>query len=50
MLKGKKTYMAGVACILTAAAGYTSGDIILADALQQLFTGLIAIFLRNGIK
>lgn len=49
MLKGYKTYITAGLAVLTAAAGYLTGDISFADALQLGFTGAIGAFVRNGI-
>lgn len=49
MLKGYKTYITAGLAVLTAAAGFLTGDIALADAIQLAFTGAIGAFVRNGI-
>ena len=49
-IQGKKTYMTAIAAVLTAIAGYLTGEVQLAAALQLGFTGAIGAFVRNGIK
>jgi hypothetical protein len=44
-----KTFWTGIGAILTAAAGYFTGGIALAPAIQTAVTGLIGIFLRTGM-
>lgn len=50
MFTGKKTYIAALAAVLSAAGGYLSGDLALAAAIQLAFTGILAATLRNGIN
>ena len=49
-LSGFKTYIAGALAILSAVGAYANGDVSGIDAAQLAVTGLIGIFLRNGIK
>lgn len=44
-----KTFWAGIGAIVTAAAGYFTGGMALAPAIQTAITGLIGIFLRTGM-
>lgn len=44
-----KTTAAGIASIIGAAAAYYTGTLPVADAIQLATTGLLAIFLRQGI-
>ncbi len=48
-MSGKKTYLAAVAAVLSAAGGYLSGDITIAAAIQLAFTGILAATLRSGV-
>ena len=50
MLKGKKTYVTAVLAVITAAAGYLTGDATVAQTGQLVFSALFAAFIRNGIK
>lgn len=45
-----KTFWAGIAGLITAAAGYSTGGIALAPAIQVVVTSLIGIFLRQGVE
>jgi len=45
----QKTTWTGVAAVIAAAGGFFTGTLPLATALQMAFTGLLAIFLRQGI-
>lgn len=47
--KGNKTYIAGGIGLITAVAGYFTGEMELADAIQTGLISLIGIFLRSGI-
>jgi len=49
-LQGKKTYITGAAAVATAIAGVASGQISAPEAIQMGITGLLGIFLRNGIN
>lgn len=49
LLLKSKTFWTGLAAIATAGAGYTSGEMGGADAIQTAFVGLIGIFLRTGM-
>ena len=44
-----KTFWAGVTAIITAAGGFFTGSMDLGTAVQTAATGLIGIFLRQGI-
>lgn len=44
-----KTFWAGVMAIVAAAGGYFTGEMTLGVAVQTAFTGLIGIFLRDGL-
>ena len=44
-----KTFWTGVAALISAAAGFFTGQTDLAQSLQMALTGLTAIFLRHGI-
>jgi hypothetical protein len=48
-LQGKKTYITGAAAVLTAVAGVATGQVGAAEAVQMGLTGLMGIFLRNGL-
>lgn len=45
----QKTTWAGVAAAVAAVAGFATGTVELATALELFFTALIGIFLRQGI-
>jgi len=45
----QKTTWTGITAIVTAAAGYFTGTMEPSTALQLGFSGLMAIFLRQGI-
>jgi hypothetical protein len=47
--KGNKTYIASGLGLLTAVAGYFTGEMGLADAIQTGLISLIGIFLRSGM-
>lgn len=49
MLKGKKTYVAGFLGVLSAVGFYLTGDLTLADAMQQGITSLLGMTLRGAI-
>lgn len=44
-----KTTATGIASLIGAAAAYYTGTLPMADAIQLATTGLLAIFLRQGI-
>ena len=44
-----KTFWTGVSALVTAAAGFATGEMAAATAIQTAFTGLIGIFLRSAI-
>jgi hypothetical protein len=44
-----KTVWAGIGSVLSGVSGYATGEVSAPSALQMIFTGLIAIFLRAGI-
>jgi hypothetical protein len=45
----QKTTWTGIIAVIGAIGGFLSGEIILTDAIQIALTGLIGIFLRQGI-
>lgn len=45
-----KTIWTGIIGIITALAGYFTGEIALADALQLILTAFIGMFLRSGVE
>jgi len=49
-LKGKKTYITAIAALLSAFAGYISGDVTLSAALQLGFQAILAATIRGGIS
>lgn len=44
-----KTFWTGVSAVVAAAAGFATGVMPAAVAIQTAFTGLIGIFLRQGM-
>ena len=46
----QKTTWTGIVGIVGAAAGFFTGTLPLAIALQTAFTGLIGVFLRAGVE
>jgi len=46
----QKTFWAGIAGLVTAAAGYATGDLGLLGASQLAIGSLIGIFMRQGIE
>ena len=48
-LHGKKTYLASLAAILSAAGAYLAGDLALQDALQIAISAVLAATLRHGM-
>jgi hypothetical protein len=49
LIGGKKTYVAAIGAVSTAAIGYVNGDLAAAAALQLAVTGIVAATLRNAI-
>lgn len=49
MIRGKKTYITAAAAAFTALGGWLSGDLASAEAVQLVFTALMAAGLRHGI-
>ena len=49
MLSGKKTYVAAGLGLLTAIAGFLTGDLAPAQALHMGFEAVVAVTLRAGI-
>jgi hypothetical protein len=45
----QKTTWTGIVAIVTAIGGYYTGGLASADAIEIMITGLIGIFLRQGI-
>jgi len=45
----QKTTWAGIGAIVAAASGFFTGSMLPAEALQLGISGLLAIFLRQGI-
>tara|TARA_R110000822_G_scaffold246126_4_gene374514 strand:+ start:1212 stop:1364 length:153 start_codon:yes stop_codon:yes gene_type:complete len=50
MFSGYKTYITAAVAVLTAIGAYLSGDASVAEAGQTVFTALLAVFVRHGIK
>ena len=50
MLKGYKTYIAAGLSAITAGAGYLTGDLTAAAALQMAITAVLSATLRQGIS
>lgn len=50
MFSGQKTYIVGAVALITAVAGYMTGDLTLAEALQAGFTAVMAATIRHGIS
>lgn len=48
-LLSTKTFWTGVSGVLGAVGAYLTGEIDLAQAAQMALTGLVAIFLRQGL-
>ena len=44
-----KTFWGGIGAIVTAAAGFFTGDLYPAEAIQTAVSGLLAIFIRDAI-
>jgi phage-related holin len=49
MFKGYKTYFTAGIAVLTAAAGYLTGEMELAQAIQLGFSAILASTVRAGI-
>ena len=49
MFKGYKTYIAAALSALTAGAGYLTGDLSAAAAIQIAITAVLSSTLRSGI-
>ena len=49
MFKGYKTYIAAGLAVLTATAGYLTGDMELAQAIQLGFSAILASTVRAGV-
>jgi hypothetical protein len=49
MLKGYKTYITAGLAVLTAAAGYLTGDLDIAQAIQLGFSAILASTVRAGV-
>ena len=45
----QKTTWTGIAAVVSAVGGFLTGTLPIAVALQLAFTGLLGIFLRQGI-
>jgi len=45
----QKTTWTGVAAVIAAAGGFFTGTMGIEAAIQMAFTGLLAIFLRQGV-
>jgi len=44
-----KTAWTGIAAIIAAVGSYVTGELELAQAVQMALTGLIGVFLRDGM-
>lgn len=49
MLKGYKTYITAGIAVITAAAGYLTGDLDLAQSIQLAFSAILASTVRAGV-
>lgn len=49
VLQGKKTYITAGIGIITTLAAYLVGEIHGADALQNIWAAVLAIYIRKGI-
>jgi len=45
-----KTFWASITAAIGALAGYYTGDLTVAEALQLVVTALLAVFLRHGVS
>ncbi len=50
ILTGYKTYITAIAAIAATLAAVAAGELSNAEAAQSVFTAIIAIFLRSGMK
>ena len=50
MFKGKKTYAVSLIGILSALAGYYTGDLSIPQAAQMGLSAVLAATLRNGMS
>lgn len=50
MLSGYKTYITAGLAVISAIAGYLTGDATLSEAAQLAFTAIMAATVRAGIK
>jgi hypothetical protein len=50
MFSGRKTYIAAALAVITAIAGYLTGEATLMETVQLAFTAAIGAFIRNGIR
>ena len=50
MFAGKKTYITAAVAVITAMAGYLTGEATVAQTAQLVFSALFATFIRNGIS
>lgn len=46
----QKTFWAGMAAIVAGVGGYLTGTLDLNAAVEMVATGIIAIFLRQGVE
>lgn len=44
-----KTFWAGISAVVAAAGGFFTGSMDIGTAIQTALTGLIGIFLRQGV-
>ena len=49
MFKGKKTYVVSLIALLSAFAGYYTGDLSIPQAAQMGLSAVLAATLRNGL-
>lgn len=50
MFAGQKTYITAGVAVVTAIATYLVGEADLVQTSNLVFTALLAVFVRNGIK
>lgn len=48
-MSGYKTYIAGIAAILTGVAGFLKGGVQLPDLIEIVSTALIGMGIRHGV-
>jgi hypothetical protein len=48
--KGKKTYLLGIVAILTAIAGWASGELTVIEFAKAIWAALVAMGIRAGIS